>query len=200
MTSSTKNCVLVGVDFSYLSTVAVRQCLHLARSTGVTELHFAHVAKGSDPSEDERLSQRKKLQEWLQAHLISEGGLPPSVRVSAHLLHGPPAHHLIQLAADIAADLVVVGTHGRKGMERLLLGSVAEALVRGCGCPVLIARNKEHHNAAPSIEPPCPRCVEARERSGGEEMWCEQHREKHGRRHTYYNTRLSSWVTQRLTP
>jgi hypothetical protein len=36
-------------------------------------------------------------------------------------------------------------------------------------------------------------------RSGGEQLWCEQHSEKHGRHHTYYNTRLDTWVSQRIT-
>ncbi len=200
MTSQTRNCVLVAVDYGHLCTVAVRQCLQLARSTGVTELHFVHVAKGSENSEAQRDSQRNALQQWLEAHLAAEGGAPEGVRLSAHLVHGTPAGSIVQLASDLAADLVIVGTHGRKGMERLIVGSVAEAVVRDCGCPVLVARTKEHHNAVPSIEPPCPRCVAAREESHGEQLWCEQHQEKHGRRHTYYNTRTASWVSKRMMP
>jgi nucleotide-binding universal stress UspA family protein len=96
------------------------------------------------------------------------------------------SEEIAQLASDLEADLVVVGTHGRRGMRRLLLGSVAEATVRLSPCPVLVVRPKVLPAAAPVIEPPCPRCVEARKASAGKELWCEQHRERHGQRHTYH--------------
>jgi len=91
-----------------------------------------------------------------------------------------------QLASDLEAELVVVGTHGRRGLRRLLLGSVAEGVVRLSPCPVLVVRPRELAPEVPKIEPPCPRCLEARRASGGAELWCEQHREKHGQRHTYH--------------
>jgi hypothetical protein len=106
---------------------------------------------------------------------------------------------IIETASDLLANLVVVGTHGRRGLSRMVLGSVAEAVVRNAGCPVLVVRPQMHEQAVPRIEPPCPRCVEARSKSEGREFWCEQHAEKHGRRHTYYNTRHQTWVNQRIT-
>ncbi|MGC4086680.1 MAG: universal stress protein [Polyangiaceae bacterium] len=81
---------------------------------------------------------------------------------------------------------MVVGTQGRRGVSRLLLGSTAEATVRMAPCPVLVARNKATPVEEPRIEPPCPRCVEARIASNGAEYWCAQHRERHGQRHTYH--------------
>jgi hypothetical protein len=91
-----------------------------------------------------------------------------------------------QLAADLEADLVVVGTHGRRALARMLLGSVAELTVRLAPCPVLVVRPKASPAPLPAIEPPCPRCVEARAQTSGKEYWCEQHRERHGQRHTYH--------------
>jgi hypothetical protein len=87
---------------------------------------------------------------------------------------------------DVEADLVVVGTHGRRGLTRLMLGSVAEGTVRLAPCPVLVVRPKAVPAAVPTIQPPCPRCVEARTASGGKQFWCEQHSERHGQRHTYH--------------
>jgi hypothetical protein len=99
-----------------------------------------------------------------------------------------PAHEIAQLASDLEADLVVVGTHGRRGASRLLLGSVAEGVVRLAPCAVLVVRPKAPPDVeAPKIEPPCPRCLEARRASGGKELWCEQHQQRHGRRHTYHS-------------
>jgi nucleotide-binding universal stress UspA family protein len=57
---------------------------------------------------------------------------------------GSPAQELIELANLLDADLVVVGTHGRTGLGRLLVGSVAEAAVKKARCPVLVVREKNH--------------------------------------------------------
>lgn len=107
-------------------------------------------------------------------------------RVFSHVRFDAIADEIAQLAADLEADLVVVGTHGRRGLSRALLGSSAEATVRLAPCPVLVVRPKALPQPVPRIEPPCPRCVETRRQSQGAEMWCEQHRERHGQRHTYH--------------
>lgn len=57
---------------------------------------------------------------------------------------GDPAEKIVALAAKVNADLVILGTHGRTGIKRLLLGSVAEKVVRLAGCPVLVVREKKH--------------------------------------------------------
>ena len=57
---------------------------------------------------------------------------------------GVPSDELTQVASDKNADLVVVGTHGRTGLSRILLGSVAEATVRKAACPVLVIRPKNY--------------------------------------------------------
>jgi nucleotide-binding universal stress UspA family protein len=108
------------------------------------------------------------------------------LRVVPHLRTDSPAFEVAQLAADLEADLVVVGTHGRRALARMLVGSVAELTVRLAPCPVLVVRPKASPAPIPAIEPPCPRCVETRAASGGKEFWCEQHRERHGQRHTYH--------------
>jgi nucleotide-binding universal stress UspA family protein len=117
---------------------------------------------------------------------IEQRGGP--ARVVVHVVADKPAEQVAQLAADVEADLVVVGTHGRRGVPRLLLGSVAELTIRLAPCPVLVVRPKKAPEPVPSIEPPCPRCVETRRATEGREFWCEQHRERHGRRHTYHQT------------
>ena len=81
---------------------------------------------------------------------------------------------------------MVVGSQGLHGVARWLLGSVAEAVVRQATCPVLVIPPQADTLPIPTIEPPCPRCVETRQATGRSEMWCEQHRERHGRRHTYH--------------
>jgi nucleotide-binding universal stress UspA family protein len=53
---------------------------------------------------------------------------------------GDPGHEIADCAAEIGADLVVISSHGRKGVKRLLIGSVAERVVRLSHCPVLVLR------------------------------------------------------------
>lgn len=126
---------------------------------------------------------------------ISEADLAPAApsrRFVSHISVGSPAREIAQIASDLEADLIVVGTHGRTGLRRLLLGSVAEGVLRLASCPVLVERPKaDASEAVPEITPPCPRCVDARFATGGKELWCEQHRERHGRRHTYFSAERS---------
>jgi universal stress protein A len=56
---------------------------------------------------------------------------------------GIPVDIVTRVARELAAELLVVGTHARKGMQHVLLGSVAERLIRSCPCPVLVARPDE---------------------------------------------------------
>jgi len=114
------------------------------------------------------------------------------VRVFAHVVVNEPVLGLTALATALQAQLLVVGTHGHHGVTRWLLGSVAEGAVRQATCPVLVIPPEPNELPVPAVEPPCARCVAARTSSNGVEMWCEQHRQRHDRRHTYYqNDRVS---------
>jgi len=57
---------------------------------------------------------------------------------------GDPAIGIIAVAKELKIDLIILSTHGRTGLERVLLGSTAEKVVRHAGCPVLIVREHEH--------------------------------------------------------
>jgi nucleotide-binding universal stress UspA family protein len=196
--SATPITVLAAIDFSETSSLVVQQTLDTARQVNAQEIHFLHV-RAAKRDEAELDGGRAELEEWIAARLGSADRVPPTVKVVAHEASGSPADVIVEMASDLLATVVVVGTHGRKGLQRMLLGSVAEAVVRNAGCTVLVVRPLMHQEPIPRIEPPCPRCVETRIQTEGREFWCEQHLEKHGRRHTYYNTRLSSWVNHRIT-
>lgn len=191
--------LLAAIDYSETSSLVVEHAVELARQRDAVELHFLHVTTHRAQSEEEREAMRDELLEWLGARLQDGRGFPGSVKIVGHQAGGDPAEVIVDMAGDLLADVVIVGTHGRKGVQRMVLGSVSESVVRNCKCPVLVVRAKSHHEQ-PQIEPPCPRCVETRAQTGGAELWCEQHREKHGRRHTYYNPRSSSWVSHRMMP
>jgi nucleotide-binding universal stress UspA family protein len=64
----------------------------------------------------------------------------PAVPFTHRLTMGDPAGEIVRIAGDEGAEMIVLGTHGRTGMTRLLMGSVAEVIVRRAPCPVLVYR------------------------------------------------------------
>ena len=72
----------------------------------------------------------------------------PSVPYAHRLTMGDPAGEIVRIAADERAEMIILGTHGRTGMTRLLMGSVAEAIVRRAPCPVLVYREAAEKLAA----------------------------------------------------
>ena len=74
----------------------------------------------------------------------------PQVRVTHKLLRGDPAAEIIRLAGEVNADLIVIGTHGRSGLGRLLMGSVAEAVTREAPCPVVTVKAPLPADRAPA--------------------------------------------------
>lgn len=194
--------VLVGIDFSELANRALQEALTIASSRANAELHVLTVVP--TPLQNPRFAipaydlvnleanlshELERLRAHVQTELERFGADHPGANVPralvSHVNLDSPAHGLAQLASDVEADLIVVGTHNRKGIDRLLLGSVAEGTVRYARCPVLVIPAPEPSEEIP-IEPPCPLCVEARRASSGKDLWCTQHQQRHGRRHTYH--------------
>ena len=84
----------------------------------------------------------------------------PTIPVEYHLRRGVPAEEIMRLARESHCDLIVMGTHHRSNWGRLLLGSVAEAVVRQALCPVLtikapVVESRHHASAALSRSCPC---------------------------------------------
>jgi nucleotide-binding universal stress UspA family protein len=216
MTDPKKNYVIVvGVDFSEASELAVQRAFELAGERPSAEVHLVNVVQTYGPQVayempidgsalavltiSEARSRFKAYADKAVENFQQDKPGLPLARVIAHVRFDSIADEIAQLAADLEADLVVVGTHGRRGLSRVLLGSSAEATVRLAPCPVLVVRPKAVPEALPQIEPPCPDCVETRRASSGAEMWCERHRERHGQRHTYaQRDRVSSDVEMPL--
>lgn len=124
--------ILVPTDFSPLSALALDHAVALA-SLCRASIHLVHVHADSSPpgaGGEPRL-----------AALVSRCGGDRLV-VTSQVCAGPPAATIVQVAADRAVDLIVIGTHGRQGLAHLMLGSVAEQVVRTAPCPVLIVRGR----------------------------------------------------------
>jgi nucleotide-binding universal stress UspA family protein len=192
--------VVVGVDFSQTGDLAFDQALALSQTQPNTALHVVNVAPmvlGAADVEHALIQDPKNRSAEVESRLLAyvekkvgelrAHGRKIPERIVAHVRWEVPGEEIAQLAADLEADLVVVGTHGRRGFSRVMLGSVAEVVVRLSPCPVLVVRPKGVVKV-PAIEPPCPECLQAREASGGATYWCEQHSQRHGQRHTYHST------------
>jgi nucleotide-binding universal stress UspA family protein len=126
--------ILVPTDFSLCSLNALGQAEELARTRGA-ELMLLHVERvpvaGSRMAEVTHAAAEAELArttERLRAHGLEVRGI---------LRMGAADEEILSVAETERADLLVMGTHGRKGVAHMVLGSVAERVVRGAPCPVL---------------------------------------------------------------
>ena len=150
--------ILFPFDFSELSLQGLHYARSFAESYGA-ELHVLHVLDeacqywmalgpnsvpvGPPPEELLAVSQRE-MAAFVQEHL-ADAGFP----VKAEVLVGRPFMEIIRYARERQIDLIVLGTHGRSGLRHVLLGSVAERVVRKAPCPVLTIRHPEHDFVMP---------------------------------------------------
>lgn len=129
--------IVFPTDFSTLANAALEQATALARDTGAT-LIIVHVQEppaaygGGEmyygiPEPDD--TELRKM-------LASVTPTDPAVPYEHRMLLGDPADEVVRLAESERADMIVLATHGRTGLMRLLMGSVAEAIVRRAKCPV----------------------------------------------------------------
>ena len=185
--NQTKYVIVVGVDYSPASELALGEALSIASGKEHAHLHVVYVrpqpGSPSPHAETQVIAEDARQLELYVAQRVSEfethHGKGPCERLFNHLRSGHAGHEIAQLAADVESDLVVVGTSDRSGIPRFLLGSVAEAVTRLAPCAVLVARPKAVPAPAPSIKPPCPRCVEVRRATNCAELWCQDHGERH---------------------
>jgi universal stress protein A len=146
--------ILCPVDFSDASQVAVEEALSLARLKGgaVKLLHVCEIPVPSSPLEvvapgvieRGREELRRELALWRERAAAATQG----VTVTAELRLGSPAAEILRAAGE-GCDLIVMGTHGRTGLMHLLLGSVAEKVLRKAPCSVLTVRAPSDHSVHP---------------------------------------------------
>jgi len=136
--------ILIAIDNSEIGIHATRVGLELASALGA-QVAFIHVigAAASDdawmPVASPELSQPPDHR--IAQVLASLGeGVPIPDDAAKFVPVGDPAESIVGTARGWPADLVVIGSHGREGLDRVLLGSVAEGVARRAPCPVLVVR------------------------------------------------------------
>lgn len=145
--------IIFPTDFSHCSDAALEYATSLARESDGTLL-IVHaeeppIAYGEGGMYYGKVEpDHEELNRMLHAVLPTD----PSVPYEHRLLVGEKntADQIVRFAKEENADLIVIGTHGRTGLKRALLGSVAEAVVRRASCPVLIMKQGSRKPAAVS--------------------------------------------------
>ena len=124
--------ILVATDFSSASTSAVQRAAIFARLYGAT-LYIAHILPSDAAPSDHATAWREGQR--LETELLVEGTLR-GVRHELVVGSGEIWEGIARLVAEREVDAIVVGTRGRTGLARVLLGSVAERIFRQAACPV----------------------------------------------------------------
>lgn len=147
--------MLVPIDFSDCSKKALQYALPLAQQhQAALALLYVVPAPKYRPAEygeidyalfeaDLRASGEKELA------TLAAGEFHGKVPVDSVIRTGSPGIQIVKLAKNLPADIIVISTHGRSGLKHVLLGSVAEHVVRHAPCPVLVVREREHEFLAP---------------------------------------------------
>jgi len=146
--------ILLAIDESKFSEAAVHAVIEQARPEG-TDVRVLHVVEppsllvtremgGSDRALDAVWEAETKEAEALVTK-VADRLRSMGLKMTATVEQGDPKSKIIDVASKWRADLIVVGSHGRKGLEHFLLGSVSEAVARHAGCSVEIVRIPSKH-------------------------------------------------------
>lgn len=147
MTMSGWKRICCAVDFSEPSRMALEEAVALAQSSGA-ELHLIHVHTRPSPSAVDLLSagfESVEADEAAEELLASWADLAARTLdrpVRSTLEMGSAPTRIAEYARREGIDLLVLATHGRTGLQRVVMGSVAERVVRLAPCPVLVVRNR----------------------------------------------------------
>jgi len=153
--------ILVPIDGSETSMLGLNEAMKLAKSQG-SRLRLLHVVNefvldysygaglyGTNLIESLREGGKKIVQQ-AEAHVRQQGIAVEGILLES--IGGPAADLIVAQANEWPADLIVMGTHGRRGLKRLAMGSDAEGVVRGAQVPVLLVHAAPKPAAAPKTE------------------------------------------------
>ena len=157
--------ILAATDFSEYSNEAIEHACALA-DTFSSELHLLHVLEShisSTPVFGAGLALSPRVQESREAAEKGLEQVAPGREAIRATAEGPPFLEILRYAKDNDVDLIVLGTHGRSGLAHVMLGSVAERVVRKAPCPVLTVRHPKHQFVMPFEELPTRKLLDSDE-------------------------------------
>ena len=145
--------VVVAYDFSPLGRFVLDRAITMAARAPFHVLHFVtvidpHHGISPVPPEgqiDYRYTDRvRDHMSTAIAEALRAAAVPPGIHFFLHTRIGKASDEILGLATEVGADMIFIGTHGHTGLDRLLMGSVAERVVREAGCPVIVVRPKTY--------------------------------------------------------
>ena len=160
--------VIAACDFSAIGDRAVVEALRICTTQPGVALHVITVAAegaagvilaGPEP----RSLPVEKAEEMAREHVarlvdeyVAQGQQLGLEKIAVYVATGSPAERIVALALAVDADLIVLGTHGRHGWGRILLGSVAEEVVKSAPCGVFVIRPRDflEGEKLPEVQPP----------------------------------------------
>lgn len=151
--SAEQSQVVIGFDFTHSARAAMYRAIAVANRAPFHVLHFicAIEPHGQIPTMPHHgradLAYVERVQKALLDEIAAElqgAAITDRVHFFVHVRIGHPAEEILDLAREVGADLIIVGSKGLTGIERLVLGSVAEHVVREAGCTVEVARPKTY--------------------------------------------------------
>jgi nucleotide-binding universal stress UspA family protein len=189
MKTNERHVIVAAVDGSAASDLVIDRAVVAARSLDGSEIHFVHVAEpllaGETPAST--LAELVADGRSILANAVRRANESFGGRVESHLSVDIAESGVLQAAADLEAELVIVGSHGHHRLERFVLGSVSRAVVDHARCTVLIARPSAYPaRTTPAIDPSCPGCLETQRKTHGERLWCPEHASRSLRPHLHY--------------
>ena len=148
--------VVVAFDFSPSSEQALQRALDVACRA---PQHVLHIVAALDSRHGLPLVETKvadfayadRIQQLISDHVrtkLNGRDAAASVEFYVHARFGKPADEILALAHEVGADMIFIGSHGATGLERILLGSVSERVVREAKCPVMVVRDKTYATVA----------------------------------------------------
>ncbi|MDQ3037701.1 MAG: universal stress protein [Myxococcota bacterium] len=132
--------ILCPVDFSEISERALSESARLARALGAA-LHVVHCWELEPRGDSEERETRRSARDFSsELAALTDRCVAGAPTVQRHLRHGVPHVEIVDAALALDVELIVMGTNGRTGLEHLLIGSVAERVIRVSPIPVLTLR------------------------------------------------------------
>lgn len=143
--------ILVPTDFSPFSDAALAYACRIVEQFDAT-LHLVHVTSvgGSGVGGAGQGDEHRKILERLNEALGPDDEL--NLKTAKELLVGSPYHEITKYAREKAIDVIIMGTHGRRGLAHLALGSVVERVLRSSPCPVVVVPSGKATQEAPGAE------------------------------------------------
>lgn len=139
--------VVVAYDFSPSSEEALQRAVEVAARAPKHVLHIVSALEKHQPFKFVSYENAEDVRKEIIARVTAAfAGRETAAEVQfyVHARIGKAATEILDLAEDVGADLIFVGSHGKTGVERVLLGSISEKIVREAKCPVMVARPKEY--------------------------------------------------------